>query len=190
MKPLPVHLGNIVTEGSHPLRFDASERGPWPTPSFTSLCLRQKTDSADFLQSTGYRIRANVFPFDQERKSPHTFCKALCSPCISPYFFLLKLFFYFQYMLACTRTHTHTLTHWRTHVCILKKTGALKTTHPKQTSSVHFPASQISLSWDPRHCELTWGCPIKCIYFLELKNICWKLDYHLVDHQQLLKTRA
>lgn len=24
-KPLPVHLGNIVTEGSHPLRFDAGD---------------------------------------------------------------------------------------------------------------------------------------------------------------------
>lgn len=91
MKLLPVHLGNIVTEGSHPLRFDASDwMGPWPTPSFTSLCSRHKTDSADFLQSTGYRICANVFPFDQEGKSPHTLCKAPSFPCISPYFVFLS----------------------------------------------------------------------------------------------------
>lgn len=95
--------------------------------------------------------------------------------------FSFFLFFFQFFVFYFKETHTHTLSR-------KQDLSYQLTQSPNHTPSAHFPAQRTSPSQGPRRCGLTRGCPIKRIYFLELKNICGKVDYHLAAHQQLLKT--
>lgn len=102
-------------------------------------------------------------------------------PLAFPFLFLFPFFFFQFFVFYFKETHTHTLSRKQDLSYQLAQS-------PNHTPSAHFPAQRTSPSQGPRRCGLTRGCPIKRIYFLELKNICGKVDYHLAAHQQLLKT--
>lgn len=130
MKLLPVHLRNIVTEGSHPLRFSAGDwTGPWPTLSFTSLCLLYKTDSADFLQSQVMELVTMSSHSIKKARATAPSPRQIFHLHFSPFFSLFKclVFFYFK------ETHRHTDIQ-----AFSRKTGFSKQL-ARNTPPVHFP---------------------------------------------------
>lgn len=132
MELLPVHLGNIVAEGSHPLRSDARDLHR-PAPP----CLWH--EPAQLISATAQVMVGGLSSrLIEEGRAPHPPRGSSSLPFFS--------FFHFWFFILKKHTHTQRFS---------QGNRTPRNNAPKPTPSAHFPSSRISPNQDPRSCGLT-----------------------------------